>query len=250
MDNEDIKKVEYLLDHPDEISFAYQPIFNVKDNTVYGYETLMRPAPFNPIEFIEAARSINRLGDIEEITMIYGTMHLLEAGLKGKAFFNTLPEASLSPEVMEKCRRIGLKPLRGRNIYEILEYTNHNEEAWNAKVNAIRESNSEAQFAVDDFGTGDNIMFEVLDKYKPAIVKIDRSYIANIAFDRENQRIVDLMCHEIKKRGIMTLAEGVETEEEYYYLLDQDIDLMQGFYLGKPKLYTEYIEEAKKNKEQ
>ncbi|MBO7600817.1 MAG: EAL domain-containing protein, partial [Lachnospiraceae bacterium] len=66
----------------------------------------------------------------------------------------------------------------------------------------------------------------------------------------ENQRIVDLMCHEIKKRGIMTLAEGVETEEEYYYLLDQDIDLMQGFYLGKPKLYTEYIEEAKKNKEQ
>jgi EAL domain-containing protein (putative c-di-GMP-specific phosphodiesterase class I) len=37
--------------------------------------------------------------------------------------------------------------------------------------------------------------------------------------------------------GIKVLAEGVETEAEFLYLMHRDVDYMQGFYLGKPIIY-------------
>ena len=45
------------------------------------------------------------------------------------------------------------------------------------------------------------------------------------------------MIQNLHRFNITVLAEGVETEEEYKYLLNTDIDLMQGYYLGMPKIY-------------
>ncbi len=232
----DTKKpsIEYLLDHPEEIIFAHQPIFAAKDGSIYGYEMLMRPKPYTPLEFIDGAAKLGRLRDIEEITMIYGMKAFMDANLGGKNFLNTLPEVCMSPDAVEKARSIGGETMKGRNIYEILEYSEREAYAWKMKISAIINSHSMAQLAIDDFGSGENISYSILDEYKPAIVKIDRMYISHIDTNKINQRIVDDMCHEIKKRGILTLAEGVETKEECDYLLTRDIDLMQGYYMGMP----------------
>ncbi len=232
----DTKKtsIEYLLDHPEEITFAHQPIFAAKDGSIYGYEMLMRPKPYTPLEFINGAAKLGRLRDIEEITMIYGMKAFMDANLGGKNFLNTLPEVCMSPNAVEKARSIGGETMKGRNIYEILEYSEREAYAWKMKISAIINSHSMAQLAIDDFGSGENISYSILDEYKPAIVKIDRMYISHIDTNKINQRIVDDMCHEIKKRGILTLAEGVETKEECDYLLTRDIDLMQGYYMGMP----------------
>jgi EAL domain-containing protein (putative c-di-GMP-specific phosphodiesterase class I) len=127
--------------------------------------------------------------------------------------------------------------MTGRNVYEILEYTHFEKFAWNAKIQSIRNSNSKASLAIDDFGTGENNDPMLLEKYNPDIVKIDRQFISGIDRDEEKWRKLNRMIIEIRMHSALILAEGVETEGEYKCLLKMDIDLMQGYYLGKPKIY-------------
>lgn len=97
MNNKEIT-VEYLLDNPEEIKFAYQPIFRISDNSIYGYEALMRPQPFTPVEFIKAVAGMDRLFQIEEITNYYGVKHFMEAGLEGMLFMNSFPSVCMRIE--------------------------------------------------------------------------------------------------------------------------------------------------------
>ena len=78
---------------PDKINFAYQPIFEIETNTIYGYEALMRPAPYTPMEVIAEFARHNRLNEIEEFSTYYGAKHFLENNLPGKIFFNSFPSA-------------------------------------------------------------------------------------------------------------------------------------------------------------
>ena len=54
-----------------------------------------------------------------------------------------------------------------------------------------------------------------------------------------NQKALIDICNYLKKKGIIILAEGVETQEEYDYLKKYPIKLMQGYFLGKPKIYND-----------
>ena len=90
------------------------------------------------------------------------------------------------------------------------------------------------QFIIDDFGTGYNNMMAV-DIFAPHIVKLDRSLITDIENDVDKQEYYFYYRDSFHKRGIKVLAEGVESREEYEFLRDNGIDLVQGFYLGRPQ---------------
>ena len=88
--------------------------------------------------------------------------------------------------------------------------------------------------ALDDFGTGNNNMMAV-DIFAPHIVKLDRSLITDIENDVDKQEYYYYYRDSFHKRGIKVLAEGIESREEYEFLRDNGIDLVQGFYLGRPE---------------
>ncbi|MCR4901732.1 MAG: EAL domain-containing protein, partial [Butyrivibrio sp.] len=224
----------------------YQPIINVKDDSIFGYEALMRPMPFSPMEFINELTKRDKLQLVEEITNYYGVKYFLETGLEGKLFINTFPSTCMRLEVSAAVAELGGTTMIGRVVYEILEYTTKNRFAYNIKRTAINESNVQALIAIDDYGTGSNYDLECIDFYKPDLVKIDREIISDIDRDTVKQEILEQMCYDMQSRNIKLLAEGVETQEEYNYLKMQPIDYMQGYFLGKPKLYTEYIKEEVK----
>jgi diguanylate cyclase (GGDEF)-like protein len=89
------------------------------------------------------------------------------------------------------------------------------------------------KISLDDFGTGYSSL-SYLKGLPIDTLKIDKSFIDTVITDENTKIITESIIYMVKKLGFETIAEGVETEEQFRYLHDIDCDNIQGFYLGKP----------------
>ena len=232
------QQIQDILDHPEKLKYAYQPIFDLSDGSIYGYEALMRPEPFSPMDIVEYCLSEDRLDEIETITVIYGGLHFLGSHLEGRLFLNSFPAASVSREKMMEVRDIMKGRVRERMVFEMLEYTELDAYAWGRKLEEFARSRLDYLIAIDDYGTDDFEDSERMAMFHPDIVKVDRSLIENIHVDRTNQEKVKRILEYTQSNGIMALAEGVETKEEYDYIRSIPFRLVQGYYTGRPQIYN------------
>lgn len=240
MEKENISIFE-LMSKPEKINFAFQPIFEIETGNIYGYEALMRPDPYTPMEVIAEFARFDRLNEIEGFTTYYASKQFLENNLKGKLFLNSFPSAFVSDEMMVKVLELSKQNFKGgRLVIEMLEYTEFNSHAHYKKTSQFERAKTGQLIAIDDYGTGKNIDEECINFYNPDIVKIDRALISNIHKNVTNQKALIDICNYLEKKGIIILAEGVETQEEYDYLKKYPIKLMQGFFLGKPQIFKDY----------
>lgn len=89
------------------------------------------------------------------------------------------------------------------------------------------------RISLDDFGTGYSSLSYI--KGLPIdTLKIDKSFIDTIITDENTRIITESIIYMVKKLGFETIAEGVETEEQFSYLKNIGCDCIQGFLLGKP----------------
>ena len=240
MDKKNISIYE-LMSKPEKINFAFQPIFETETGNIYGYEALMRPTPYSPMEVIAEYASHERLNEIEEFTAYYAAKQFLENKLTGKLFLNSFPSAFISDEMMVKLLELTRQNFKdGRLVIEMLEYTEFDSHAHYKKTSQFERAKTGQLVAIDDYGTGKNIDEECIDFYNPDIVKIDRFLISNIHANVANQKALIDICNYLDKKGIIILAEGVETQEEYDYLKNYPVKLMQGYFLGKPQIFKDY----------
>ena len=240
MDKKNITIYE-LMSKPEKINFAFQPIFETETGNIYGYEALMRPTPYSPMEVIAEYASYERLNEIEEFTVYYAAKQFLENKLTGKLFLNSFPSAYISDEKMVKLLELTRQNFKdGRLVIEMLEYTEFDSHAHYKKTSQFERAKTGQLVAIDDYGTGKNIDEECIDFYNPDIVKIDRFLISNIHANVANQKALIDICNYLDKKGIIILAEGVETQEEYDYLKNYPVKLMQGYFLGKPQIFKDY----------
>lgn len=65
-------------------------------------------------------------------------------------------------------------------------------------------------------------------------LKIDRSFIRDVAHDANSGAIVAAMVAMARTLGLKTVAEGVETAEQLGFLLGVECDLIQGYHFGRP----------------
>jgi len=89
------------------------------------------------------------------------------------------------------------------------------------------------KISLDDFGTGYSSL-SYLKGLPIDTLKIDKSFIDTVITDENTRIITESIIYMVKKLGFETIAEGVETEEQFRYLNEIDCDNIQGYFLGKP----------------
>lgn len=97
-------------------------------------------------------------------------------------------------------------------------------------------------FSLDDFGTGECNLNYIIDM-PVSIIKFDKSIIDSY-FDKDNQKaeiIIKNMINLAHKMDLKTIAEGIETKEQYNEIKSLNIDFIQGYYFSKPLSENDFI---------
>ncbi len=94
---------------------------------------------------------------------------------------------------------------------------------------------------LDDFGTGYSSL-SYLSRYPLDMLKIDRSFVANLGKAEQSRQIVNAMIALARGLGLAVTAEGVETAEQYQALLEMECDWAQGYFFSKPVPFEETLE--------
>ncbi|MCR5295970.1 MAG: EAL domain-containing protein [Clostridiales bacterium] len=226
-----------LLIDKNLFQYYFQPIVDARTGIICAYEALMRTDKLinmSPLDILATAREYNHLYEVEHITF-FGIMdHYVRnyADFHGcKLFINTIPGYFLNDA---DCRLV--KERFGSwldcFVFELTEENATSDEEL-SRIKQLSHPGGHVQIAIDDYGTGHSNIVNLL-RYAPNIIKIDRGLISGIYRDSNRQMFVRNTINFAHQNGIKALAEGVETPEELRTVIEYGVDLIQGFYTGRP----------------
>ncbi len=227
-----------MLVNKNLFQYHFQPIVNAKNGEIYGHEALMRTDAsigLNPLEILSAAREYGRLYDIEKATLfnvmsVFAKRRSEFAG--GKVFINTIPGHFLTEEDLSALIKVHGSYM-DHFVFELTEQESMSDEDLHS-LRRLGGIEGESQIAIDDYGSGHSNIVNLL-RYSPQVIKIDRFLVSEICKNQNKQLFVRNTVEFAKLNGILTLAEGVETSNELHMLIDLGVDLIQGYYTGRPQ---------------
>ncbi|MCG7923899.1 MAG: EAL domain-containing protein [Candidatus Thiodiazotropha taylori] len=103
------------------------------------------------------------------------------------------------------------------------------------------------RLSVDDFGTGFSNL-NSLTELPIETLKIDRSFVAKIGLDPKAEEVIKGTINIANALNMHSIAEGVETAEQYNFLLKNGCELAQGFYFSKPLILDRLLEKLQSSK--
>ena len=220
----------------------YQPIINVVNGemNVMGHELLSRGVAENgeiipPFKMFEAARTRNRLFALDRACRIQSVKNA--DVVKDKLIFiNFIPTAIYVPEhclstTFEIIKKLNIRP--EQVVFEVVE-TDEVQDLEHLKriLNYYRSHGF--KYALDDVGVGFNNL-EKLAQMEPDVVKLAIEFTNGVRDDRAKQEVAKSVMTIAHDMNALALAEGVETEEDFQFLLEMGYDLFQGYYFAKPQ---------------
>lgn len=219
------------------LTYYFQPIINAKTGEVDSYEALMRTetdSTMKPEVILRHAEALDRLYDVERHTF-FNTLALYQKHheeLQGKKLFiNSIPSVLINDKDFEKLA-VSYKDILENIVIEFTEQT----EATQEQLQVIKKRCSDhgMRLAIDDYGAGYSNISNLLN-YAPDYVKIDRVLISGVDEDNKKQYFVANTVEFAHENGFLALAEGVETKEELNTVIRLGVDLIQGYYTGRPQ---------------
>ena len=218
-----------------DFTMAFQPIVNCQNNTIFGYEALVRG-----LNNESAYSIISRVNDtnrytFDQLCRIKAIALASKLGVDSMLSINFLPNAIYKPE---RCIRTTLEAAKKYNFPTtniMFEFTEVEKIEDSSHVERVVSYYQELGFktATDDFGSGYSGL-NLLADFQTDIIKLDMALIRDIDKDTKRQTIVRNCLNMFKELNVMALAEGIETVEEYHWLKNAGIDLMQGYLFAKP----------------
>lgn len=222
-----------------EIEPFYQPVVALPEKTLIGVEVLARwrhpvRGLLTPGHFIAIAEETGMIADLSYRL-------LREACLDARDWpSHLLLAVNISPQQFQDrwlCERVlailtetGFPP--SRLEVEITESALVQDlEAARTTLTSLQ--NLGVRIALDDFGTGYSSLYH-LRELKFDKLKIDRSYVDTITMSDERAKLVDAIIKLSASLGLVTTAEGIETDASVDWLSGQGCDFGQGYLFGAP----------------
>lgn len=242
---------EYLIENElqnalleEEFTIHYQPIINIKSNTIIGVEALLRwnnksrlgivcPNKFIPIAekcglIIPIGEWVLREACIQNIkwrklgfSSLFVSINVSIKQLQQRDFFyklsNILKETGMDAQYL---------------VLEITEnFFKHDIKNIFSHLDALNSLG--VKISIDDFGTGFSCLHQ-LAKLKINSLKIDRSFISKIHEDPSNISIILAIISLAKCLNLKVIAEGVHTDKQLKLLKEYHCDIMQGHLYSPP----------------
>ncbi len=223
----------------DQVDVHFQPIVNLQNDTVLGFEALARwvdpdlgfvsPAVFVPLAeergFIDAL-SETLLRKAAEAALSWPRDLFLSFNLSSAQLMDSLTASN----VLSIIHLVGLDPRRLE--LEITETAMMScAETAQRIISELRHA--DVRIALDDFGTGQSSLGRLRD-FTFDKVKIDRAFVCRITTDRTCEHIVKAIVSMCDGLGLEVVAEGIETAKEAQKLKDLGCGMGQGYYYGRP----------------
>lgn len=220
----------------EEITMAFQPIFNVTSGDVFAQDALVRGKDGRSAgQIFEHVTDQNRYR-FDQRCRSTAIEVATKAGLKGALSINFMPNAVYEP------RNCIQHTLWTADKYDfditkiIFEFTENEYMRDVPHLKNIVETYQEFGFrtAIDDFGagfSGINLLADIV----PDIIKLDRHLVTGIDRNKVRQAIVRHIKSMTDDLGVLLVAEGIEDQGEFDQLRDLGINLLQGYYLAKPQ---------------
>ena len=234
----DLRKV---LDRA-ELALTYQPVIDLTTGTIEGFEALLRwdhpgHGRLEPLSFVGIAEETGLIGGIGE--------WVLEKAYADAAAWSTVFRRPLTMAVNLSPQQLGdqliveqVASLRDRYtapvqlVLEITESMFVQEDG--DHLRRLRELHDlGVQLAIDDFGTGYSSIGYL--RHMPIdILKIDRSFVADIARDARSASLVEAITVMARSLDLTLIAEGIEEPEQVIALHGMGCTLGQGYWFARP----------------
>ena len=226
-----------------QFQLLYQPQLTVDGRQVIGVEALLRwshpeMGNISPAEFIPLAESNGQIIPIGSWVLKTAVRQLrawMDAGLPPMVMAVNLSavqfrHANLPALVSQTLEEAELPP-------EYLELELTESVAMDKPQNAMAVMGDlharGVRLSIDDFGTGYSSLNH-LKRFSVYKLKIDQSFVRDIATDADDRGIVTAIVQMARSLGFKTIAEGVETQAQREFLEAQGCDEVQGYFFSRP----------------
>jgi diguanylate cyclase (GGDEF)-like protein len=231
-----------------ELFLMYQPQVDIASGKIIGVEALLRWR--HPELGLISPQKLIRVAENSGLIVPLGEWVLRTACTQAQAWQDAgLPAVPVAVNISAvQFRQAGF----GESIQRVLQETHLQPQFLELELTeALLLSNEDVIFsvlqdlqemglklAIDDFGTGySNLNF--LKTLPVSKLKIDRSFIRDIALNTDEASIANAIISMAKSLKLKVIAEGVETEAQLSYLREHHCDEVQGYYYSKPMLAEE-----------
>ena len=237
------RELEVALENR-EFTLAYQPLISIADGRPTGFEALLRwespelgrvsPATFIPVA--EHSGAICRLGQwvlheaVQQLTAWHQQFHDPRLTMSVNASVVELIEPGYAAHLAQLLQESDLDPSTLQiEVTESILADDH--QVVVETLQAIRALG--VSVALDDFGTGYSSMNQ-LQRLPIDCLKIDRSFIQSMNDNDRSTSVVHALIELGKALGLVTIAEGIETQDQLEALRRPECDIAQGFLLAHP----------------
>ncbi|MGZ0713779.1 phosphodiesterase DibA [Pseudomonas palleroniana] len=226
-----------------ELRVYYQPVHDLQDSRLIGVEALVRwqhpeRGLVPPGEFIPIAERTGLIADIDAWVMHQACRQMCQWLAEGAPLSFIAVNVSsrlfarreLYEQVAQVLHSTGLAP-----AFLELEVTESavmdDPEVALEQLHRLRELG--LRLAIDDFGTGYSSLLR-LKRLPVQKLKIDQGFVAGLPWDEDDAAIVRVVIALAKSMGMQVHAEGIEQVEQARFLLEQECDMGQGYWFGRP----------------